>query len=140
MEKFSHIEGTIEGRSDDSASSDGKDNVLSSLTNAGASDTPTRYSYRKRGRSAGSFFPDDVPISFLLCLSAAPLSPPDPETRSHFISSTPYTIRVCYGAPSPRLRLYRACRPRGDQRQIKHASREGNVLGQAASDYKWIRG
>lgn len=32
MKRFSHIEGSIEGRAGDSVSSDGKDNVLSSLS------------------------------------------------------------------------------------------------------------
>lgn len=51
-------------------------------------------------RSAGSFLPRDVPISFILRL---PPSRASPETRSRFIRSTPYTIRVCYAAPTSML-------------------------------------
>lgn len=74
-----------------------------------------------------------------------PLPSPTFGTRSHFISSTPYTIRVCYGAsPSTSatpwsslissLSLLQSDWPQGDRQQIEHASRCAlrEILGQTS--------
>lgn len=129
IKKFSHRTGSI--------SSDGKDNVLSSLTNGytgkifGNGDGLDRLILP--GRCTNFFSP--------LSSSRTPASARPPRDTISFYLLDPLHDPRLLRRPLLLDFVYiqGLCRPRGDQRQIKHASREGNVCtwtGRTTSGYR----